>query len=107
MHVCKCNCMYVCMYVCMYFEFLYIDISIYNSTPQTKIFDSILGIYMHVCKCNCMYVCVLNFSVLIYQYVIRPTKLKFLAPPLIVNIWYKIASELEVLTEELPEYSHF
>ena len=105
MHVCKCN----CMYVCMCFEFLYIDISIYNSTPQTKIFDSILDIYMHVCKCkcNCMYVCVLNFSILIYQYVIQPTKLKFLAPPLIVNIWYKIASELEVLTEELPEYSHF
>ena len=60
----------VCMYVCMCFEFLYIDISIYNSTPQTKSFDSILDIYMHVCKCNCMYVCVSNFSILIYQYVI-------------------------------------
>ena len=38
MHVCKCNCMYVCM--CL--EFLYIDISICNSTPQTKIYGSTL-----------------------------------------------------------------
>ena len=42
---------------------------------------------MHVCKCNCMYVCmyvcVLNFSILIYQYIIRPPKLKFLTPSLI------------------------
>ena len=44
-HTCLCKCMYVCMYIyiCVYLEFLFIHVSICNSSHQTKISDMSLA----------------------------------------------------------------
>ena len=71
------------MMVILFFSFLfcYINCKVGNLCILNKVYkdDKFFSIYTHVCVNVCIYICVQNFSLFKYQYVIRLTKLKFMA----------------------------